>query len=90
MRPLCVFSFALFTLPLCLLRDIARLEKAAALTVLSVFFIAATITGELLSRGPVHVPWGRAPAPWGLVQVVGLFSFARGAAYGFLPETRVF
>ena len=78
-REVCIAALSLAMLPLCLLRDIAKLEACAFLSIVSVSVVTVAIIAKLAMRE--HPPtdalqFANARDPLGCFQALGIFSFA--------------
>ena len=80
-RELCIAVASLFMLPLCLLRDIAKLEACAFLSIVSVSVVTVVIIAKLALRHSAPsgaLRFANGGDPLGCFQALGLVSFAFG------------
>jgi sodium-coupled neutral amino acid transporter 11 len=78
-RELCIAVASLFMLPLCLLRDIAKLEACAFLSIVSVSVVTVVIIAKLALRNSAPsgaLKFANGGDPLGCFQALGIFSFA--------------
>lgn len=81
LRPLCIVAGSSLMLPLCLLRDISKLEACAAFSIVSVSVLSVSVITKLALR---EDPPGDGPPPFfnaggdplTIVSAIGIFSFS--------------
>merc|ERR1712185_272281 len=78
LRQLCILALALaFKLPLCLLRDISKLETFSSISIVTVVVVAALVTAKLALRDTPSLQGAPfvTTRPLDVVTSVGIFSF---------------
>ena len=79
LRQLCILALALaFKLPLCLLRDISKLETFSSISIVTVVVVAALVTAKLALRDTPSLQGAPfvTTRPLDVVTSLGIFSFA--------------
>eukprot|EP01083_Nonionella_stella_P075291 204628_1 len=65
----------LVVLPICLFRDLSKLEKFSAVSIAFVLFLIGSVVGLLIKNGPVDPPQTRDPADYNDIAIFGKTAF---------------